>query len=153
MNELIEKLIKEYRINMGIRTVVDEYHVERIVELVCKAQRNACQRIVEDYGSHSELDSIEQLYEAVGNAEIDEADYLASKKPRYILVRHFDTQPLLTVPTIELAYSIVDKMKPWVVDIICLDVEHYSYVPENSDIENIAKRNGYVSPITKSDYE
>ena len=155
MNEFIEKLLSEYGFDTGngVGKFYNGNAVKMIINKVCQAQRNACQQVVEHYGSHSELDSIEQLYEAVGNAEIDGTDYLASKKPRYLLVRHFDTQPLLTVPTIELAHGIADKLKPWVVDIEDLDVEHYSYIPEDSDIENIAKKNGYVSPITGADYE
>ena len=147
MNELIEFVWEHCQ-----HPLIKEEFAEA-VQTACKAQRNACQRIVESYGSHSELDSIEQLYEAVGNASIDDSDYIESTKKNFILVRHFDTQPLLTVPSIELAYEIVEKMKPWNVDIVSLDVEHFSYMPEDSDIEIIAKNNKYVSPITKEDYE
>ena len=145
MNELIFELWKKF--------INNELLFAGVVQTACKAQRNACQRIVEDYGSNSELDSIEQLYEAVGNASIDNSDYIKASAKKFLLIRHFDTQPLLTVPNIDLAYKIVDKMKPWVVDVISLDVEHFSYMPEDSDIDIIAKNNQYVSPITKEDYE
>ena len=154
MNELIEELWKEFMctplVNGGY-TKKDGF--VKAIQTACKAQRNACQRIVEDYGSNSELDSIEQLYEAVGNASIDNSDYIKASEKQFLLIRHFDTQPLLTVPNIDLAYKIVEKMKPWVVDIVSLDVEHFSYMPEDYDIDIIAKNNQYVSPITKEDYE
>ena len=146
----MDEFIIELWDSIGLGTI-DEF--SDAIQTACKAQRNACQRIVEDYGSNSELDSIEQLYEAVGNATIDNSDYIKASEKKFLLIRHFDTQPLLTVPNIDLAYKIVEKMKPWVVDIVSLDVEHFSYMPEDSDIEIIAKNNQYVSPITKEDYE
>lgn len=145
MSAIIEEL--KHKLENG------DISIDNLIQDIMSIQRKACQRIVEDYGSHSELDSIEQLYEAVGNAEIDESDYIESTKKNFILVRNFDTQPLLTVQRIELAYEIVEKMKPWTVDIIALDVEHFSYIPDNEDIERIAKVNGYISPITNVDYE
>ena len=150
MNELIEELFEEH-VNDKCEILFTDF--VQAIESACKAQRNACQRIVEDYGSNSELDSIEQLYEAVGNATIDNSDYIKASEKQFLLIRHFDTQPLLTVPNIDLAYEIVEKMKPWNVDIVSLDVEHFAYMPEDSDIEIIAKNNKYVSPITKEDYE
>ena len=153
MNDLIEELFEKYATERRNNVSILFTDFQQAIQTACKAQRNACQRIVEDYGSNSELDSIEQLYEAVGNATIDNSDYIKASEKKFLLIRHFDTQPLLTVPNIDLAYKIVDKMKPWVVDIVSLDVEHFSYMPEDSDIEIIAKNNQYVSPITKEDYE
>ena len=153
MNELIEQLFEQYASERRNNISMLFTDFAQAIQTACKAQRNACQRIVEDYGSNSELDSIEQLYEAVGNASIDNSDYIKASEKKFLLIRHFDTQPLLTVPNIDLAYKIVDKMKPWVVDIVSLDVEHFSYMPEDSDIEMIAKNNQYISPITKEDYE
>ena len=153
MNELIEELFEQYASERRNNISMLFVDFAQAIQTACKAQRNACQRIVEDYGSNSELDSIEQLYEAVGNATIDNSDYIKASEKKFLLIRHFDTQPLLTVPNIDLAYKIVDKMKPWVVDIVSLDVEHFSYMPEDSDIEIIAKNNKYISPITKEDYE
>lgn len=153
MSELIEELFEQYASERRNNISMLFADFAQAIQTACKAQMNACQRIVEDYGSNSELDSIEQLYEAVGNATIDNSDYIKASEKKFLLIRHFDTQPLLTVPNIDLAYKIVEKMKPWVVDIVLLDVEHFSYMPEDSDIEIIAKNNKYVSPITKEDYE
>ena len=154
MNELIEELFGQYaRLFMNDKAEMLFTDFKQAIQTACKAQRNACQRIVEDYGSHSELDSIEQLYEAIGNASIDNSDYIKASEKKFLLIRHFDTQPLLTIPNIELADKIVEKIKPWDIDVVSLDVEHFSYMPEDSDIETIAKNNGYVSPITRQDYE
>ena len=84
---------------------------------------------------------------------VTKKDYTDLNQKNFILVRRFDSQPLLTVPTIGLANTIVDKLEPWDVVIIDLNVKHFSNDIDDSDIEILAKDNGYISPITNIDYE
>ena len=64
MNELIEELTKqlqEGKINFGAGIL-----------FACKAQRNACARVYEDYG---EADEIGYNKSKIKNAEIERQDY------------------------------------------------------------------------------
>jgi hypothetical protein len=75
MNELIEKLFSNFikaRFPLDSLTKDD---MRIIVELACKAQRNACLRKADEFGINSDYVSKDSIRRNIEYAEITEADY------------------------------------------------------------------------------
>ena len=73
MNELIEELWKHYMCNPlveGGYTKKDGF--KQAIQTACKAQRNACARVYEDYGDANEIGYNKSK---IKNAEIERQDY------------------------------------------------------------------------------
>ena len=99
--------------------------------------------------------------EVIGNI-FDGKEYILSDgvifrpedtEKRFLLYRTFDSQPLLTVSDSDTADIIVERLKPWNVEIIPLDVEHFHINISDYSIEMLAKKYHYISPVSGIDYE
>ena len=73
MNELIDELFEQYaRLFMNDKVEMLFTDFKQAIQTACKAQRNACARVYEDYGDANEIGYNKSK---IKNAEIERCDY------------------------------------------------------------------------------
>ena len=74
MNELIEELWRVARLREypGIQELINKVDFTQAIQTACKAQRNACARVYEDYGDANEIGYNKSK---IKTAQIERQDY------------------------------------------------------------------------------